>query len=288
MEIEELTIPKLTEEWRPVPGYEGLYEVSSFGRIRRPEGLSVPLKGCKVTRPIKAAIISQHVHEEKSKSGGTVRRSLVTLHKDGRKYTHLVHRLVALAFLPCEQSRRMQVNHIDGNMLNNRLDNLEWLTQEENDYHAIMTGLCAPRYRVLLLREEDDFCELYLSMAAASRAIGHRSGFIGECRRTGRKIRDWDGREYQVELLPPIDAEWLSESSTEDPQAEAVRAENEENRKLALHIAVEKYKVVRAYYSQNPSDPERQLALDRALYAIYEARTAIPHVLHCARDEDGR
>ena len=60
---------------------------------------------------------------------------------DGKKKTFRLHRLVMLAFKPIENSEQLEVNHIDGNKLNNRLDNLEWCTSSENQIHAFQNGL---------------------------------------------------------------------------------------------------------------------------------------------------
>lgn len=65
----------------------------------------------------------------------------VTLYRDGKPHTKLVHRLVAEAFLPRIKDRNF-VNHKDGNKMNFSLKNLEWVTFKENLDHAKDTGLC--------------------------------------------------------------------------------------------------------------------------------------------------
>lgn len=60
---------------------------------------------------------------------------------DNKKKTFRLHRLVLMAFHPVERMDELQVNHIDGNKLNNTLSNLEWCTANENQQHAFDTGL---------------------------------------------------------------------------------------------------------------------------------------------------
>ena len=57
------------------------------------------------------------------------------------KKTYRVHRLVLMAFKPVENMDNLEVNHIDGDKKNNRLDNLEWCTSSENQQHAFSIGL---------------------------------------------------------------------------------------------------------------------------------------------------
>lgn len=60
---------------------------------------------------------------------------------DGKKRTFRVHRLVMMAFRPVENMDELEVNHLDGNKKNNKLENLEWCTASENQKHAFKTGL---------------------------------------------------------------------------------------------------------------------------------------------------
>ena len=97
------------EEWRPVKGYEGLYEVSNFGRV-------ISLRTNKI------------LHQRKTRDGY---RS-VTLYDCNRKLkTKYVHRLVAVAFVP-NPHNHPEVNHKDENKSNNRADNLEWCNRSYN------------------------------------------------------------------------------------------------------------------------------------------------------------
>lgn len=77
----------------------------------------------------------------------------VSLRDEGGKYkTKTVHRLVAQHFVPGEDVR-LEVNHKDGNKLNNFETNLEWVTKGENNTHALKTGLRKPRGVAVVIRE---------------------------------------------------------------------------------------------------------------------------------------
>ena len=72
------------------------------------------------------------------------RRVLVELWKNNKKKHFLVHRLIAKAFIP-NPDNKPQINHINGNSLDNRIENLEWVTDSENKYHAYQNNLKSPK-----------------------------------------------------------------------------------------------------------------------------------------------
>lgn len=74
---------------------------------------------------------------------GPVGYMMVNLSIEGKCKTFTVHRLVAKAFLP-NPNNLEAVNHIDGNKVNNNVDNLEWVTNSQNAQHAFRTGLISP------------------------------------------------------------------------------------------------------------------------------------------------
>ena len=107
------------DEWTDIKGYENLYQISKEG-----EEKSLYFN--------KEKILKQHI----MKNG----YHQVSLYKDGIKTKFLVHRLVALNFLPNPNSLP-QVNHIDGNKSNNSIENLEWISQIDNMKHAFENNL---------------------------------------------------------------------------------------------------------------------------------------------------
>lgn len=121
------------ETWRPVVGLEGCYEVSDLGRIR---SLDRVVNNGWGGRHVPSQIIRTQVNW---KAGGY---EYVAFSREDRVVRRKVHRAVAEAFIgPCDK----EVNHIDGNKLNNRVSNLEYVTSSQNKQHARATGLWANR-----------------------------------------------------------------------------------------------------------------------------------------------
>jgi hypothetical protein len=119
----------MKEQWKKVAGFEEFYEVSNLGRFR---SLPKVINGRWGRTKYKGRIITPTKH-----SHGYGVLSLVG--EDG-KFSVRSHKYVALAFCDNPESKPC-VNHIDGNKMNNRADNLEWVTHSENTLHAFKTGL---------------------------------------------------------------------------------------------------------------------------------------------------
>ena len=120
---------KIPENSRPVEGYEISYAVLPEGEVYSlPRTVSTPNGGARRFggNTLAKVEINGYLYVNLSKPGGARQ--------------HLLHRLVAKAFIP-NPFDLPQVNHIDGNKLNNRVENLEWVTAQGNIDHAIATSL---------------------------------------------------------------------------------------------------------------------------------------------------
>jgi hypothetical protein len=117
-------------DWKPIPGYEGLYIINESGKILSLER-KVKTKGGSFRS------IPEHFLTWQATHDGYM---FVKLTKDKIKKCIKVHRLVALAFIP-NPSDKLQVNHKDCNKSNNTVDNLEWVTGKENMAHAVKNNL---------------------------------------------------------------------------------------------------------------------------------------------------
>lgn len=105
---------------------------------------------------------------------------------DGKRRNTLVHRLVAKNFIP-NPDNKPQVNHIDGNKLNNCVSNLEWVDNFENAQHARLNNLYTKAIRVQQYDLNGNLINTFDSLAFASEYINRSSSGISECLNGKRK-----------------------------------------------------------------------------------------------------
>lgn len=156
----------MREKWRPVVGYEGLYEVSNLGRVRR----------VKIIEPTR-------------KKHGYMQVSLVD--RNGVRKSLRLHRIVAEAFIPNPEGKP-QVNHRDENPENNRAVNLEWATAEENTNYGSRTARAAAKNgsKTPILQIDPATLKViaeYPGQSAAALATGITVSCINACLRGKQK-----------------------------------------------------------------------------------------------------
>lgn len=126
------------EVWKNVVGYKGYYQVSNLGRIRT------------VGRVVSACYKSRQFIQGRIICPNRFPKGYLgcTLYKSGSQKLRYIHRLVAEAFIPNPQNLP-QVNHKDENKSNNRVDNLEWCTQEYNTNYGTCTQRISNAHKAL-------------------------------------------------------------------------------------------------------------------------------------------
>lgn len=120
-----------SEIWKDVVGYEGIYEVSSIGRVRSVDRFVEYSDGRRTFT--KGKILRHNIN-------GKYKIRMVHLYDGVKRKAISVHRLVAIAFI-ANPDNKTDVNHIDGNRENNAVNNLEWTTHLENMQHGFRHGL---------------------------------------------------------------------------------------------------------------------------------------------------
>lgn len=114
------------EIWKDIEGYENLYQVSTYGRIKSLSHIN------NLGRLRPECILGIRLSDRGYHSA--------VLYNNGKPKSFRVHQLVARAFIP-NPNNKPHVNHLDGVKGNNLVENLEWVTISENAKHAFKTGL---------------------------------------------------------------------------------------------------------------------------------------------------
>jgi hypothetical protein len=119
------------EIWKDIDGFIGIYQVSNLGRIKS-LARHVYMKRNNCNKLLKEKMLKTKTNKNDYIS--------VVLCKDGKQSSHLVHRLVAGAFIPNPEGKKV-VNHKNGKKSDNNVKNLEWTSPKGNSHHAWDTGL---------------------------------------------------------------------------------------------------------------------------------------------------
>ena len=170
------------EEWKDIKGYEGKYQVSNIGNVK--------------------SLNYNHTHKEKilklGKADSFFKYCTVDLFKDGKHNRHFVHRLVAQEFIP-NPNNLPQVNHKDGNKLNNKVTNLEWITQSENVKHAYETNLIKHKRKAVNQYDLNGrFIKKWNGVREIQRILGYSSGALCDCCKGRQKTAYGYKWEYAI------------------------------------------------------------------------------------------
>lgn len=183
------------EIWKDIPGYEGIYQASTLGNIRTAEGKITSNKRYAVRR------WKQRILKPKSPKSDEYRGDLrVSLWKDGISKDFLVARLVAMTWVQ-GYSDGMTVNHIDGNYLNNRIDNLEWVSLRDNIRKGFEIGLYSKSQRKVRLIDENHNYVDFESLSEGSRYLSRGNGYLSDRIKSSKfTAKSLDGEVFRVEL----------------------------------------------------------------------------------------
>lgn len=181
----------MIERWADVPGYEGLYKVSTTGKIKR----CPKIYFCGSNKGTKRVL-----QEEIIKGDTTHGHKRVALYKDGNFERFMVHRLVAQVFIPNPENKP-EIDHINTIRDDNRVENLRWVTHLENINNPLTKqkqksaqlgekNYWHKRYGALHHASKKVLCVetgiVYAGIAEAQRAIGGKFN-ISECCNGKRK-----------------------------------------------------------------------------------------------------
>lgn len=177
------------EIWKDVPGYVGFYKVSNLGRVKGKRGIIKPI----LTRGYLTVLLCKNSNQHKH---------------------HFVHRLVGLTFI-ANPENKPEIDHKDGNALNNNVDNLRWVTRQENELNPITrqriseskqnkrNGMYGKRNeeihnsrKIACFDLDGTFIKEYPSIFEATRQTGVSSSAIGNCASGRKKFDKRNGNFY--------------------------------------------------------------------------------------------
>ena len=159
----------MEEIWKDIKDYDG-YQVSNLGKVRTHNKTTF-------TKTHGERRWQDRILKYKGKNYKTGYR--VDLWKDGKPHTFLVARLVAFTFFNEDiNNHKLTVDHIDGNRLNNNLENLELVSLKENIQRAFNSGLISASKKIKLINKNNDYDRVFRSMSEASRIMNKNRGYI--------------------------------------------------------------------------------------------------------------
>lgn len=174
------------EQWRDIKGYENLYQISNFGRIKSSERYDS--MGRKVTEKIRKQKLNNRGYSQ------------ICLNKNGNKKYFLVHRLVAEAFI-LNPNNLPQVNHIDENNHNNSASNLEWCNNDYNAHYGGRIERCAIKHRKPVETIINGKNILFKSHTEAEETLNLRRGAVSASIRDNKSVKGF----YFKTVIPEVE-----------------------------------------------------------------------------------
>lgn len=190
----------MKEIWKDIEGYENLYQVSNMGRVRSYDKID------SMGRYVKGRLLSLTPDKD-----GYLHASLS---KNGNNKKYKVHRLVCKAFIPNPENKS-EIDHINGDKTDNRVENLKWCTHKENMNNPLTLDIF--KYRVgvkngfsksvIQFTKDNELIRKWDSMADVKRELGIDSSCISNCcsgkRKTagGSKWKYYDTDTYLIALM---------------------------------------------------------------------------------------
>ena len=181
----------MKEQWKDIKGYEGIYQASNKGNIKGVEGRTTFTK--------RHGIRTWKENIMKFRGSNYQTGNRVTLWKNGKSKEFLVARLVAFTFYEKDiKNRKLTVNHIDGNRLNNNINNLELVSMGDNIRHAFETGLQTNQIKTIVKNTYNNKIKTYRSMALAERENNISAGIISLYKK--RYGNNFSYMHYEIEV----------------------------------------------------------------------------------------
>lgn len=174
------------EIWKDIPDYEGIYQASSFGRIR------TSLNKTTFTKWHGIRHWKQRILKFKGETYKTGYR--VTLWKDGKPKDWLVARLIGITFLG---KSNLTINHIDGNRFNNNINNLEWFSLGDNIKKGFETGLYHCQKKILIINKKTNEKIECRSLELGNKCINKKRGYLS----INIKRNRFENEDFKWELL---------------------------------------------------------------------------------------
>lgn len=173
------------EEWKNIPDYDGLYQGSTFGRVRSVDRvIEIVINGITQKRLVRGKVLTggQNGH-------GYI---FVYLSKNGKVSRFYIHRLIAITFIP-NPCNYPCVNHKDENPQNNRVENLEWCTQKYNANY----GSHIEKVRAFMLSEKNPNRGKHRPEAFKEKV---RKPIL-QLDKNGRFVKEWDSAKTAGDTL---------------------------------------------------------------------------------------